>query len=388
MQDYLQKLVDSQFNALADDVRFIVVHPHYGEAYHIRNRYLSSPCLYFSLQGDKLNLSQLKAQWDTQRNSKYPNDDEETKTIILDECDRAKHKALSGFLRYILQHYPHSRIILFGRDINPAMLGGYAQQTVFIPHHESTMLYDYASLPTSPHHLEVRTLGEGRVYLDGRLITKWDGQLPRALFFYLVDKGIATRSDIFKTFWEKMTPREATNIFHVTKGKINDILGFDLTVYESGFYRLSPQINIYYDAVVFRELIQQSQFSVSSQHVEQLLGYATHLHQGPFLKSLDMQWVKDKREEISQDYSEALLKLASMEIEHQNYAKALGILSRVASTGHQREEFVEKMMQVYLGMNQPEQALIVYNHFCEDLRQTKNTQPNQTLQALVAKIMA
>lgn len=70
-------------------------------------------------------------------------------------------------------------------------------QATFFPTDPRVMLWDYAENGEETL-LEVRAFGEGRVHVNGRSVDNWDGALPRALFFYLVDKGMVTRAEIFR----------------------------------------------------------------------------------------------------------------------------------------------------------------------------------------------
>src|SRR5690606_35142968 len=150
---------------------------------------------------------------------------------------------------------------------------------------------------------------EGRVLLNGKSVDNWDGVLPRSLFFYMVDRGMTTRNEIFDTFWPNLSTREATNVFHVTKRKISEVLGLDLTTYWSGFYRISPNIELSYDVVLFTELVQNSAISSGEDAITKL-NSAIELYQGQFLYGMDMNWTYHRRSELNEDYSDAIATLA------------------------------------------------------------------------------
>ena len=61
---------------------------------------------------------------------------------------------------------------------------------------------------------------------------------------------MATRDDIFNTFWPSLSIKEATNVFHVTKRKVNEILGFETR------YRVDNYAYIHRETVGFRLLEQ------------------------------------------------------------------------------------------------------------------------------------
>src|SRR6185295_16856224 len=107
-------------------------------------------------------------------------------------------------------------------------------------------------------HIEVYAFGSGVVRVNGLPVDTWDGPLPRNLFYYFVDHPMVTRDEIFETFWPDLNTKEATNVFHVTKRKISERLGFDLTTYAGGFYYHSTKINLQYDVAVFDALIEEA----------------------------------------------------------------------------------------------------------------------------------
>ena len=108
--------------------------------------------------------------------------------------------------------------------------------------------------------LEIYALGRGYAFVNGQEITNWDGALPRNLFFYFVDHPLVTRDEIFATFWPKLSVKEATNVFHVTKRKISERISgkvggsksYELTQYQAGFYMPSEKVVRHYDVADFQ----------------------------------------------------------------------------------------------------------------------------------------
>jgi len=101
-------------------------------------------------------------------------------------------------------------------------------------------------------------LGRGYAYINGNSIDEWDGPLPRSVFFYFVDHPLMTRDEILETFWPEVGKQEATNVFHVTKLKITERIGFEMTVYSSGFYRPSKDMIFHYDVAQFEGEIKEA----------------------------------------------------------------------------------------------------------------------------------
>jgi len=253
--------------------------------------------------------------------------------------------------------------------------------TRFIPSDEQMLLVDYAERNSDRLLLEVHSFGHGGVYLNGSSIDHWDGALPRSLFFYLIDRGMVTRNDIFDVFWPKLSVREATNVFHVTKRKISEVLGIDLTVYWSGFYRISPDIDLSYDVIQFTEMIQSSVLETPSE-ASAKLEQALTLYKGAFLSSVDSNWTKSRREELFQMYGEALISLAENRIAEDRLQDALGFYIRAMRANPHREDLIAYIMDLYLKMNMPTDALDVFNRFEESLHQHLNVKPGEALQTL------
>ncbi len=104
---------------------------------------------------------------------------------------------------------------------------------------------------------------------------------------------MVTRAEIFETFWPNLNTREATNVFHVTKRKISEVLGTELTVYGSGFYHISPKIQLSYDVSLFNQLVQDSDSPTADTTA---LRQALALYRGDYLISISMDWVVKRRD--------------------------------------------------------------------------------------------
>jgi two-component SAPR family response regulator len=308
--------------------------------------------------------------------------------LILDECDRATPADLDDFLADVMTRIGQGRVILLTRSV-PRYIADNAslrEGSSFIPTEPSLMLADYAQQHDPKKALlEVWALGSGRVMLNGRLVNDWDGTLPRALFFFLVDRGMTTRNQIFDTFWPNLSPREATNVFHVTKRKISEVLGVDLTVYWSGFYRLSPEIQLHYDALHFSEKITDGAVAPAEEAVG-LLTKAVSLYRGDFLSSLDLPWVQKRRDELHTAYGEALASLAKGLEAQGEKAAALGLYVRASVTNRQREDIARNIMSLYADMNMMSDAEATYQRLEEELDRSLGVPPSKETQELIKKI--
>lgn len=376
----VQQLLD-----LEADYRIVVIHPNFLKGHLLFGHILGlgdAAYVRIAVTTDREAIQQIKDAFVEQAV-----DPSNLNWLILDECDRLSDSALESTLAHLLVYLHNARILLCGRKSPLTSLAHleFKKSIRYIPSDEQWLLFDHAQRSDSRPLLEVRAFGTGRVLLDGRAIDNWDGVLPRMLFFYLIDRGMVRRDDIFRTFWPKLNIREATNVFHVTKRKISEILGIDLTVYWSSFYRLSSDIELSYDVVQFNKLLQDSAIAEKSEK-KRLLNQALLLSAKQFLTSVGMDWSNSRRQELLQMRQDACLALADIEFESGNWQQALGLYSQAAAYSHDREAVVLKMMQIYAELGMLADARQVYLLLEQDLQETLGIAPNAELRHLAQRL--
>ncbi|MBZ0302847.1 MAG: bacterial transcriptional activator domain-containing protein [Anaerolineae bacterium] len=382
-------LAIEQLKLLDPDYRVVVIHPNYVQQHLILSALLDDEaCIYVRFDGKNLAVPQLDAQFAAALSTHEGAAPARVRQIVLDECDCALAGEFEVFIRRLLDTFSGGRVVIFTRYPPYELLenADLRDVTVFVPVDEEMMMWDYAHRTTDKKVLlEVRALGTGRVLRDGRSVDNWDGLLPRSLFFYLVDRGMTTRNEIFETFWPTLSVREATNVFHVTKRKISEVLGVDLTVYWSGFYHISPDIELSYDVVRFSELCQDSAIA-SLDEATSLLSCAISLYRDDFLTALEMSWVADRRRELRQAYGDALIGLAKAREQQHALPEALGLYLRAATTNPHREDVALSAMKLYQDMDMPSAALEVYERLKNELQQTLGVDPANHLQELAGTL--
>lgn len=387
MLNTLRSLAIEQIHSLEDHKRLIILHPSFSQQHLIMAELLNNNAAYIRFDQDMVTLDEIQQHFDATLAS-YGMDEPMPESVILDEYDRYTPESSDLFLANLLEKYPNSRFYVFTRQLPQGLMDDEAIQTVtsFVPSNSAYMLTDYASPSNEEIVLEVRAFGSGQVIVNGKPIDQWDGVLPRALFFYLVDRGMTTRNQIFETFWPNLTTKEATNVFHVTKRKISEILGFDLTKYWSGFYRISPNIDLHYDVVVFNEKIQNSAISDDQDEALDLLQNAIGLYRGHFLNSLNMPWTQDRRDELFQDYGDALASLAELRAEAGHLEEALGLYMRALNSNRLRDDLVTNILKLHKQLGLHVEAVTLYNDFERELQSNLGLQVPPQIQDLVAEI--
>lgn len=352
MSDIFFESARSQLQALDANVQVVFIHPRYQQHREfLRFLIAEYPDIFYWRATPKATSDVFATSFDAMGSH-----------VIFDEYDVMDSATGRDLITRVLSYWQahqiaNGRIFIFTRDL-PLFDKDFQPKIALIPVIEPLLLCDYMAHPEK-HRVEVYSLGFGRVWVDGHEITQWEGRLPRAMFFYLVDKGIVTRDSIFQTFWPNLSVKEATNVFHVTKRKVGDILGVDLTMYRSGFYTISSDIELYYDVIQFGELIQNGAISDDSE-AHNLLSLANHIYQGDFLQGSSFEWVTNRREALRQTYGESLIQLADIATRQQSPSQAIGYYLRASRLMPLREDVVMRAMELYVQLHMPKHALELY----------------------------
>lgn len=232
------------------------------------------------------------------------------------------------------------------------------------------------------HRIIVRAFMGGRVWLDGQPVDNWGGVLPRNLFFYLIDRGMAHRTEIFETFWPDLSRKEATNVFHVTKRKIHEHLKETPVIeYKNGYYTVASSISIYYDVYAFQDLIARANVAEGQERIE-LMQAAIDIANNRFLDTIDQPWVSSRRTELEQQLTELIIDLGKAHAISGQMDHALGLFIRALSMNLSREDVAKDVLKIYLDRKQPASALNVYSRVDEHLQASFGIPPQKDLRDL------
>ncbi len=244
--------------------------------------------------------------------------------------------------------------------------------------------------------LEVYALGRGYALVNGQQITNWDGALPRNLFFFFIDRPLVTRDEIFEVFWPNLSVKEATNVFHVTKRKISERItmkvgdedNYELTQYSSGFYMPSDKVVRHYDVSDFQEALEQALVAADERKEESLLMRAIDLYKSPFLQTINMKWVEERREHLRTMYAQALVGVGRIHYKRGDTEKALGYFVRSLKETPEREDIHREVMKLYLQLGMVHDARVQYQRLEEILQKTVGIVPSKESRELFDQIEA
>lgn len=290
--------------------------------------------------------------------------------LLVDSFDLADEDALCAWLTLVIQQLPVGcHLVLNSRRLSRLLLNEprLAGKMTLYPIDSDKLLNDYLRQPADQVLVEVSALGAGTVIVNGKRITQWEGLLPFAMFFYFIDRGMMTRDEIFKTFWPELSKIEATNVFHVTKRKINELVGFEVTTYWSGFYRLSPLVKLHYDVAQFSEAIQYGMLASGAEALA-LFQTAHRVYRGTFLSTLTYPWATSRREQLSAAYADGLTAIAQHYEAKNDSEQALATYLRALNAQPQRDDLLYSAMTLFQAHGQPERAFSLYQRIVTVLK--------------------
>ncbi len=318
--------------------------------------------------------------------------------LFLDELDRAKMDSdFEQFIRGLINSLPaNAQLAISSRLLSyqpwydmvvrgEAIVLGTAQR-------RDDMMFTVENTPKP--QLEVYAFGRGHALVNGHPITNWDGALPRNLFFFFMDHPLVTRDEIFETFWQSLSVKEATNVFHVTKRKITERISmqisdegdYELTQYNSGFYMPSDKVVRHYDVSDFQEAMDKALVANSEKEEIALLSRAIDLYKGSFLQTVNMSWVEHRRRVLCELYTQALISMGRIYQRQGDERRALGFFTRALKETPEREDIHRQVMELYQAQGMRDDALAQYRKLEQVLRDTLKVAPSRETRDLYEKI--
>jgi two-component SAPR family response regulator len=310
-------------------------------------------------------------------------------TLYIDELDRIPmDDAFNTFIIALVKALPEkvqvafsSRLLMYQPWIDMVARGDAV--VLGTEYRRNDVMFTIEANPRP--QLEVYALGRGHALVNGQQITNWDGALPRNLFFYFIDHPLVTRDEIFKAFWPDLPIKEATNVFHVTKrkiaerisGKINDGGNYELTQYNSGFYIPSDKMVRHYDIEDFVDAVERA---ISADDLHQMTHHyvrAIDLYKAPFLQTVEMAWVAQRREELRALYAKSLIGMGKIVKVGGDLESAYGFFTRALKEVPEREDVHRDIMEILIHLGKVEEAREQYDRLEVMLKERLNITPSR-----------
>ena len=320
--------------------------------------------------------------------------------LFIDELDRVAMDAdFNQFIRALVSALPnHVQIAFSSRLLTYQpwydMVARGDAIVLGTDQHKDDMMFTVEQTPKP--QLEVYAFGRGHALVNGLPITNWDGALPRNLFFFFMDHQLITRDEIFDTFWPDLSVKEATNVFHVTKRKITERISmkisengsYELTQYNSGFYMPGEKVVRHYDVGDFQEAVDKALVANSEKEEVALLSRAIDIYKAPFLQTIEMKWVVQRRDTLRQLYAQALIGMARIYNRRGEDQRAIGFFTRALKETPEREDIHRQVMGLYQKMGMLDDSVMQYHKLEQVLNDTLRIAPSRETRELYEQIEA
>jgi DNA-binding SARP family transcriptional activator len=164
-----------------------------------------------------------------------------------------------------------------------------------------------------------------------------------------------------------------------------------LLLTEHATLTLADQSQFWIDADAFEGLISQGRALQEQDpgRAERLMEEAMELYGGEFIPGEEsIEWVTSRRESLRRSWISLLLELADLRLAREALPAALDVLDRLLSADPTNEAAVQRMIVLQAQVGRRGEALLVYEHFADLIRQRYIIEPLVETRALYDKVRA
>lgn len=302
--------------------------------------------------------------------------------LIFDEYDRSdRADEVQRFVERLSNFMPaHGRIIINSRTLprlpwlsmlaqgRPSIIGDDGIITGHFYSNDNADREDDATI-------QIYMLGPGFVMADSQIVDSWEGNQPRLLLFFTLERSLITRAEICKGFWEESEPEQGVNVFHVTKRRLHKALDAEVLVNEDGYYKINPKLPIYHDALEFVDAL------IAARHADDENSKMAHwlraydIYRGPFLQGHNDRWITERRAEFCDGYIEAVIGMAEVWYKRDQSVMALAILRKAAGLiddeALRHHELHLLIMRIYEQTGRRSEAIAYYKALSKNAKRAK-----------------
>ncbi len=198
--------------------------------------------------------------------------------------------------------------------------------------------------------LVIRAFGKPQVRMKARAVTnaQWHSRTVRELFFLLVHAtGPLTKEQIGEILWPESVPEDLKLRFKNELYRLRRAIGKDVVLYDGNMYQFNRDLDFEYDVDTFETSLRHARSSKGAEEKLHAYQEAVALVRGPYLEGIDSTWVLTDREQLQQEYLNALLALAGLLLDRKDAEEAFKICRYALATDKALEEAHRLMMRIY-----------------------------------------
>jgi DNA-binding SARP family transcriptional activator len=156
-------------------------------------------------------------------------------------------------------------------------------------------------------------------------------------------------------------------------------------VHDEGYYRVNPEIAIYYDVMEFVTALMDGR---KEDHPDRIAEWqrAINLYRGPFLQGHFDRWIVSRRKDFSAGYLEALSHMAAHWLGKGKREHALSLYQKALHEDMTREELHSHVMRLYTELGRRSEAVSHYHRAVDALAEAGRS-PSAELEATYREIL-
>lgn len=224
---------------------------------------------------------------------------------------------------------------------------------------EVTQLVPQDLLP----QLELYTLGEARVVMDGTVLARsvWQTATTKELFFFFATHSQGWRKEqIMEALWSHASRGQANDLFHASLYRLRRALFPECIVFRNGLYQLNPEAVRWLDILEFESEIQAAERTTDPQLQIEHLERAVPLYHGDFLEEFYSDWCMHRREQLRTCFLDVLSKLARAWERVGEPRRAITLYHKVLEREPAREETYRDLIELHLSTGNRPAAIQLY----------------------------
>ena len=217
--------------------------------------------------------------------------------------------------------------------------------------------------------LRVQSLGQFGVFWNDEQVPEkaWETRKPMVVFAYLAWHGSAAPERLCADLWPDhgASGRQALQSTLARVRRALRVTGLDPLLLRRGAYKLNPALNLEFDA-------QEMQAALGSESLQRV----RELYRGPFLEGFNDDWARVRRDELAQQFRQAMATLGRLLSEGGDHNGAIELYREVLQRDPLWELGHMGMLQALVALQQREQATRHYRSYVETLKSRLGLSPS------------
>jgi DNA-binding SARP family transcriptional activator/tetratricopeptide (TPR) repeat protein len=239
--------------------------------------------------------------------------------------------------------------------------------------------------------LQIQLLGDFRLLYDDQPVMMAQHLRLQSLLAYLIVHGDApqTRQRLAFLFWPDASEAQARANLRKTVHELRRLLPFldaFLQIEEQVLqWRHSPASSV--DVVRFAASLAQAEQASQPEMTQAALAQAVALYAGDLLPGCYDDWLLREREQLRQQYRQALEQLIDLHEQQREFATALTYAHRLLQADVLHESSYQRLMRLHVLNDDRAAALRIYHTCATALRQELGVEPGPETQQLYQRLL-